>query len=144
MKNNITIWREPETVTNYLDSVFGDFFGRTRESAMTWTPAVEVKDKKDHYLIEAELPGVEEKDLDVAVKNGMLIISAERKSEKNEEENGRSYSERAYGKFSRSFTLPEDVAAEKIEAQYKDGMLRITVPKPEEKKAPEMKVQIKR
>ncbi len=128
---------------------FDDTFHRlwTGESAIgdetSWTPRVDVREKKDHYLIEADLPGVNKEDIKLEAIKGVLTISGERKSEEKEEENGYTRIERHYGKFERSFTLPENIKAEKIDAEYKDGTLKVKLPKQEEQKPKQIGIKVK-
>ena len=108
-----------------------------------WAPRVDVREKKDHYLIDADLPGVKKEDIKLEANKGILTISGERKSEEKEEENGYTKIERHYGKFERSFTLPENIKTEKIDAEYKDGTLKVKLPKPEEKKPKQIGIKVK-
>ncbi len=109
-----------------LDRVFEDEFlpgisGRA--------PAIDVREKDGRYLIEAELPGIAEKDLRVELKDGLLTLSAKSETEEKEESTKWLRRERRSFSFKRSFELPEDADGEKIEARLKDGLLRIELPK---------------
>jgi HSP20 family protein len=111
-----------------LDNVFdGDYF----PTLAARSPAVNVREKDGRYLIEAELPGVSEKDLKLELKNGLLTLSTEKKEEKKDEaEDGKWIRrERRESYFSRSFELPDDADGEKIEAKFKDGLLTVELPK---------------
>jgi HSP20 family protein len=111
-----------------LDSVFdGDYF----PAVTARSPAVNVREKDGIYLIEAELPGVSEKDLKLELKDGLLDLSTERKEEKETEADDGKWirRERRESYFSRSFQLPEDADGEKIEAIFKDGLLTVKLPK---------------
>lgn len=115
-----------------FDSVFDDFFGRTAPvpaASQAWAPRVDIREEKDVVLLSAELPGVAKEDVKVELENGVLTISGEKKSEREETENGIYRSERVYGSFKRSFHVPDTVDAEKIEAEYVNGVLKITLPK---------------
>ena len=114
----------------------GDFF------PATWLPPVDIKETKDGYIINAELPGVAKDAINVDVKEDILSISAERDSEK---ENGVSFqtAERRNGKFQRLFSLPQNVLTEQIEAGYKDGILSLVLPKREEKKERTKKIKVR-
>jgi HSP20 family protein len=118
-----------------LDSVFdGDYF----PSFAARSPVVDVREKDGRYLIEAELPGVTEKDLKLELKNGLLTLSTERKEERKDakgEDGAWIRRERRESYFSRSFELPEDADGEKIEASFKDGLLTIELPKKPEAQA---------
>jgi HSP20 family protein len=103
---------------------------------------VDVLESKDAYLIHAELPGMKKEDINVEVKDGTLILSGERKSAKPAEGVEYRRSERIAAKFWRSFTLPETVKEEGIEASYKDGILEIRVPKMEEPKPRQIEISV--
>ena len=107
-----------------------------------WNPAVDIVEQEDAYIVEAELPGLTKNDVKISVQGNVLTMRGERKSE--QEENKRNYhrNERAYGSFVRSFTLPSYVQTDKIEAQYKNGILTITLPKAEEAKPKTIDVKV--
>ncbi len=98
-----------------------------------WMPAVNEKEDEKAYYIEVDLPGVKKEDINVEVKDNILVISGERKFKKEEEDKGYKRVESFFGKFERRFTLPADADAEKIEAKVEDGVLHITIPKIEQK-----------
>lgn len=105
-----------------------------------WLPAVDVLDDKDKLTVKAELPGFKREDLDVSVHDNNLVISGERKSDE-EKKDGEFYrSERFYGKFHRSISLPSTVDTGKIQAKYRDGVLTVTLPKTEKAKAKQIDV----
>ncbi len=125
-------WRELEQMVNRMNRVFGPSEARGVPSAMTatdWIPAVDVEEDAEAYVIRMELPGIDKKDVKVTVKDGALSVSGRRSQEK--EEKGKRFHrvERSYGTFMRSFTLPEDVDEDKIQAESKDGMLFLTMHK---------------
>ncbi len=116
---------------------------RLFESPLTgWAPALDVQEDKDKFTIRAELPGLKREDIDVSLQDGALVISGERQSEKIEEGVEVHRQERFYGKFQRALTLPEPVAADKVKADYKDGVLTVTLPKTEEAKPKKIDVNI--
>ncbi len=94
-------------------------------------PSANVSENEKEYWIELAAPGLEKKDFKIEMENDVLTISAEKTEEKNEKENGYTRKEYAYNSFSRSFTMPENSKADKIDAKYADGILKITVPKKE-------------
>ena len=96
-----------------------------------WRPAVDIKEEQDRFVILADLPGVNPDSIDVTMENGVLTLKGERKSEKTEEREGYKRVERARGTFYRRFSLPDTADADKIEANSKDGVLEITIPKME-------------
>jgi HSP20 family protein len=108
---------------------------RLFESPLTgWAPALDVHEDKDSFSVRVELPGMKREDIEVSLHDGALVITGERKSEKVAEDTEIHRQERFYGKFSRALTLPAAVAGDKVKAQYKDGILTVTLPKAEEAK----------
>jgi len=99
-----------------------------------WNPAVDLYEKDDHFVIKAELPGVDKKDIAIDLKDRVLTLSGERSYENEVKEENYYRRERSYGKFQRAFTLPADVDSDNINAEFKDGLLQIEVPKPEQQK----------
>jgi HSP20 family protein len=100
-----------------------------RDSVWSVTPAIDVSEKDKSYEITAELPGMDDKDIDVRVSNGTLTIKGEKKEEKEEHDKGYYVSERRYGSFKRSFQLPDGVDAAKIDASFAKGVLTVRLPK---------------
>ena len=127
-----------------INDLFGESLGRTwaKPSSATWYPLVDVLESKDAYLIRAELPGMKKEDFHLEVKDGALTLTGERKSEKAVD--GAEYRsvERVNGKFWRSFSLPETVKHDGIQATYKDGILEIHVPKAEEAKPRQIEISV--
>ncbi len=129
-----------EQVNRLFESTFPR---RTDNSALTtWAPAVDIYETENELVVKADLPDISEKDLDVRVENNMLTIRGERKFEKKVEEENYLRVERAYGAFSRSFSLPNTVNNEAIKADYKNGVLTVTLPKRAELKPKQVKVNI--
>ena|SRR5438105_6975204 len=106
-----------------------------------WTPAVDVHEDKDKYVVKAEVPGMKKEDIDVSLDGSTLTISGERKHEQERKEDETYRSERFFGRFQRNITLPAAVDASKIDANYKDGVLTITLPKSEEAKPRQIQVK---
>lgn len=125
---------------SWLDNVFADDFWSAPRALSGNYPAVEVREENDHFRLTAELPGMDKGDIHVAVKNGVLTLSGEKKHETKEEKKGYYYSERSYGSFERSFNLGEGVSEENVEASFKDGVLEVKLRKVEEKKPREIQV----
>ncbi len=94
-------------------------------------PAFDISEADDHFKVRADLPGIDAQNIDISLSGNVLTISGEKQDERTEEKENYFYSERQFGSFSRSFTLPSDVKEEGIEATYKDGVLQVTVPKSE-------------
>ena len=111
-------------------------------SLTAWAPAVDIYETEGELVVTADLPGINEKDFDVRVENNMLTVRGERKLEKTINEDNMLRVERAYGSFSRSFSLPNSVNTEAIKADYHDGVLTVKLPKREESKPKQVKVNV--
>jgi HSP20 family protein len=152
-----TSWQPLERMRREMDRLFDELgrgfgtparwsmpemepFWRASERGMT--PVADMVERPDRYEVTAELPGMDEKNIEVKVVNGNLTISGEKKEEKEEKEANYYMSERRYGSFQRSFRLPEGVNTDKIEAAFKNGVLTVALPKTEEAKK-ETKIGIK-
>lgn len=130
---------EPWNVLNNLHREVGRYLSSTPTGAedgssvatSAWTPAVDIKEEENQFLITADVPGVDPKDIDVTMENGMLTIKGERKLESDVKENGYRRFERMHGTFYRRFSLPDYADADKIAANCKNGVLTVTVPKAE-------------
>jgi HSP20 family protein len=106
----------------------------------SWSPAVDMFEKDDKVVIKAELPGLDKKDVSLDLQNGVLTLKGERKHENEVKEENFYRREMSYGKFVRSFSLPVDVDADQIKAEFQNGLLTVEVPKPEEHKPKQIKV----
>jgi HSP20 family protein len=147
---NITRWdpfRELEDMTQRLNHIFGrSLVSRDKESEKIslaeWAPAVDVSETDNEYTIKAEIPEVKKEDVKVTMQDGMLTIQGERKQEK--EEKGKRYHrvERSYGSFLRSFELPANVDEARAKADFKDGVLSLTLPKTEKAKPKAIEVKV--
>jgi HSP20 family protein len=151
MKNTITRWnplRELEDFQSRILSAFkpaarnnnGD--GHEAMSLAEWSPLVDVAEDDKEYVITAELPEVKKDDVKVTLENGTLTITGERKFEKEEKNKKYHRIERAYGTFARSFTLPNDGDASKVNAEFKDGMLKVRVAKSEAARPKQIEVKM--
>ncbi len=149
--NALTTWdpfRELDELQNRLATIFGRAPVRKngeKDEAMKvaeWAPLVDITEDEKEFLIKAELPEVKKEEVKVSVQDGVLTISGERKYEK--EEKGKKYHrvERAYGSFARSFALPDDADAEKVAGEFKDGILKVHVPKSEKAKPKKVEVKV--
>ena len=113
-----------------VDRFFADWpFSSAQREPRTWSPAVDVYEDDKSIVVKADLPDVDEKDIDIHVEDGMLTVKGERKFEKETKDKNFHRVERSYGSFSRSFALPEGVEQDKISAAYNKGVLEVTVPK---------------
>jgi HSP20 family protein len=113
-----------------------DFSWPSRDSGLFsgWSPALDVHDDKDQLTVQVELPGLQKDQIDISLHDGVLTVSGERKTDRERKEGETFRSERYFGKFQRSVTLPAQVDASKVKASYKDGILTIELPKAEEAK----------
>ena len=131
--------RDMFSFRNRINHIFDDVFSPINrdevEFAMeSWNPVVDVYDNDDSIVIKAELPGIDKEGIEIDVKDRVLTLKGERSSESEVKDDNYYRRERSFGKFERAFTLPADVDPDKIKADYKDGVLKIDIPKPEEKK----------
>ena len=112
--------------------------------ARPWTPAVDIRETENALTVKADLPEVNEKDIDIRIENGTLALKGERKFDKEEAgaKGGYHRIERSYGAFARYFTLPDTVDAEKVQADFKNGVLTVTLPKKEAAKPRTIKVAV--
>ena len=137
-------FRGLSTLQDQFNRLFNESFRNPgQESALTtWAPAVDIYETPNELVVKADFPDVNEKDIDVRVENSLLTIRGERKFEKSVSEENFLRVERTYGAFSRSFSLPNTLNAEAIGADYKNGVLTITLPKREETKSRQVKVNV--
>jgi HSP20 family protein len=144
----LTRWRPlggVPTLRDEMDQLFNRFLGREWEGEAglsPWFPPANISETNDNVVVTAEIPGLDPKEIDISVTGDLLTIKGEKKQEK--EDKGESYHrvERSYGAFSRSFRLPGPVVVDKVAADYKNGLLRITLPKSEEAKRREVKIRV--
>jgi HSP20 family protein len=129
-----------EQVNRLFESTYG---GRNSESALTtWSPAVDIYETENELVLKADLPAIDEKDLDIRIENNTLTVRGERKFEKQVNEDNYLRVERSYGSFSRSFSLPNTINTEAIRAEYKNGVLTVQMPKRAESKPKQVKVNV--
>ena len=145
---SITRWDPFQNLASLQDQVNRlfdtSFQGRSDSSALTaWAPAVDIYETENELVLKADLPDINEKDLDVRIENNMLTIRGERKFEQKVKEDNYLRIERTYGSFSRSFSLPNTVSTEGIKAEYKNGVLTVELAKRAESKPKQVKVNIK-
>jgi HSP20 family protein len=137
-------FRGASTPQEQINRIFGDGVGRTgEESNLTpWAPAVDIYETENELVVKADLPDMNPQDLDIRVENNILTIRGERKFEKRVSEENYLRVERAYGSFARSFTLANTVNSEAIKADYQNGVLTLSIPKTEEAKPKQIKVNV--
>jgi HSP20 family protein len=141
-------FKEMEESQNRLARIFGlspARPGSVGQEAMTiseWAPSVDIIENDKEWLVKADLPEVNKEDVKVTVENGVLTITGERKFEKEEKDKKYHRIERSYGNFLRSFTLPDAADGTKVNAEFKDGVLRVHLPKSEKAKAKAVEVKV--
>jgi len=136
-------WRDMMDLQKRINNIFEEtFVSRTGEKSnlFNWNPAVDVYEEGDNLVIKAELPGVNKDDIEIDVKETVLTLKGERSAQNEVKEDKYYRRERSYGKFMRSFTLPAHVDPEKITADFKDGILNITITKPEKEKVKKISI----
>jgi HSP20 family protein len=143
----LTRWEPSRGLTTLQDQInrlFSSSLERTGEEASlsAWAPAVDIYETEHELVVKADLPEVDSKDLDIRVENNILTIRGERKFEKKVNEENYLRVERSYGSFARSFTLANTVNAEAIKADYQNGVLTLSIPKREEAKPKQIKVNV--
>jgi HSP20 family protein len=135
--------REMAELQRSINQLFNTGRSADNDVALSaWTPAVDIFESENEYLIKLELPEVSRDDVKINLHDQTLTINGERKIEHDDRRDGYHRVERSYGQFYRSFTLPPNVNAEAINAQFKDGVLRLTLPKREEAKPKQIEVKI--
>ncbi len=129
---------------NHMDNILNEFLHPAvcidESKGNLWNPIVDVYENDESIVVKAEVPGVDKKDISVDIDNGVLTVKGERKHEEEVKEDRFYRKERVYGKFQRAFRLPEGTDYEKINADFKDGILTVTVPKVEEKKPKQISI----
>jgi HSP20 family protein len=147
MRTTLNRWepfRGAATLQEQVNRLFGNALEHSGEESnlTSWAPAVDIYETEHELVVKADLPEVDPKELDIRVENNLLTIRGERKFEKKVNEENYLRVERAYGSFSRSFSLANTVNAEAIKADYQNGVLTLTIPKREEAKLKQIKVNV--
>ncbi len=148
MAREIIPWRQWdfERMKNEMDRLWESFFEsrslRRGEEAGRWMPSFDISETKNDIVVKAEIPGIDPKEIDISLTADVLTVKGEKKQEKEEKEENFHLIERSYGFFTRSIRLPKDVQGDKINASYKNGILKITLPKSEEAKKKEIKIKV--
>ena len=134
--------RELDTLQTDLDRVFDAFFGgwASNGTARRWVPAMDLIETDDHLVLKGDLPGLDKDDVEVEVKDGVLTVSGERKTEHEDNSRGYHRVERSYGRFSRSLSLPRGADADQVQAEFDKGVLEVRIPKPSESKAHRVRI----
>jgi len=139
-------WNPSRNVLNWGDNLFEDFFNSDRFLSLNregWYPAVDITEDENGYHVQMELPGLTKQDVKISFKDDVLHIAGEKKVEQEEEKKNYHHYERRFGKFERAFRLHSDVIVDKIDAIFKDGILKIELPKAEIAKPKEIEVKVK-
>ncbi|MBI4167205.1 MAG: Hsp20/alpha crystallin family protein [Acidobacteria bacterium] len=139
--NVLTAQREFDRL---FKEAFSPFSGESELSTRTWAPPVDIYETENDIVLKAELPGVDPKDVEVKVEDNTLYLKGERKFEKEVANENYHRVERSYGSFARSFSLPNSISTEKVKAEFKDGLLTLTLPKREEAKPRTVKIDVSR
>jgi len=129
-----TPWQELENMNSQLSHLLDESPLSTFSEADQWAPRVDIRETNDALLVQAELPGIDKKDVHLEVKDGVLTLSGERRYEKDVKEENVHRVERAYGSFSRSFSLPTNIDTGKVDANMENGVLEVRLPKRESAK----------
>jgi HSP20 family protein len=129
----MTLLVRPEPFSTDFNRLFNSLWEQPA-AAQRWLPAMDLVETEDHYLLKADLPGMRQDDVAIEFNDGTLTISGERNAEYEREEKGFVRLERSFGKFSRSLTLPDGIDPDRIDASFHDGVLEVTIPKPEQRK----------
>jgi len=154
MARDLTLWRPFRELTPFrdfermrreMDRIWDTFFERgisRGEEEEGWLPSLDVAETKNEIVVKAEVPGMDPKDIDISLSDGLLTIKGEKKQEREEKEENYHLVERSYGSFTRSIRLPKEIQSDKINASYKNGVLKVVLPKSEEAKKKEIKIKV--
>ena len=154
MARELTVWRPFRELTPFrdfermrseMDRLWNSFFERGTlrgEEGGEWLPSLDVAETKNEMVVKAEVPGLDPKDIDISLSDGLLTIKGEKKQEREEKEENYHLVERSYGTFTRSIRIPNEVQSDKINASYKNGVLKIVLPKSEGPKKKEVKIKV--
>jgi len=139
--------RELNSLQTEMNRLFNGFFGDTAASPdagalRRWAPAMDLVETDDHFVLRADLPGLEQDDVSIEVQGNVLTLSGERRSEHENSREGYHRVERAYGHFARALTLPEGVDSDAIEASFDRGVLEVRIPKPAERKPRRVRIGV--
>ncbi len=135
----VMVWRPLQELKREMDRIWQEFFGKTyvpeKWEGVEWAPAVDVSETDDAVIVKVDVPGVKPEDMEISLSDNVLVIKGEKKREEEEKKENFYRMERYYGSFMRAIQLPCEVQEDKVEARYKDGVLKIVLPKkPEEVK----------
>lgn len=140
-KNEMKPWRDVFDFPTDLGRLLDFNFGRLASPVASWIPALDLYEEKDNVVVKAELPGMEEKEVEISFEQDTLTIRGEKKQEEEVKEDNYYHLERSYGKFQRSIVIPSHVDATVAKATFKNGVLEIRLPKKEEVKPRQIKIE---
>jgi HSP20 family protein len=144
MATTMTRWdpiQQIAQIQRELDRAFGGLLPDGEQARLAWMPAVDVEQTDDEIILRFDLPGMNRDDVSIDVRDRTLVVSGERREEKEENHEGFFTRERVVGKFTRSFMLPEGVDPGTVEAQFKDGVLTVRIPRPKEEQPRQIEIQ---
>jgi len=130
-----------DEIDRLFESPLAEFTRSSQQFLGGWLPAVDMYENKDNLVVKAELPGMDKKDIDISIHEGVLTLSGERKTDEKYKEAEVYRTERFLGRFQRTITLPSPVQLDKVSATYRDGMLTVTLPKTEEAKPKQIEIK---
>jgi HSP20 family protein len=144
---DLLVWRPFQELRKEIDRLFNEFFNRPvlpeKFEWFEWTPAVDVSETEDSIVVKADLPGVKPEEIEINLSDNILTIRGEKKREEEEKKENFYRVERYYGSFMRAIQLPTEVDVEKVKATYKDGVLKVVLPKKVEPKK-SIKVEVEK
>ncbi len=145
---DLTIWRPLQELKKEMDRIWQEFFGKSllteRWEGVEWVPAIDISETDDEVIVKMDVPGVKPEDMEITLSDDVLIIKGEKKKETEEKKENFYRMERYYGSFMRSIELPCGVEENKISATYKDGVLKIVLPKKPEERKKVIKINIEK
>ena len=130
----MAVLMKPEPFASEFNRLFNTLLDAGDAPAQRWVPAIDLVEEKDHFVLKADLPGLDEKDVSIEIQDNTLTVAGERKAETESRDRGWYRAERSYGRFSRALTLPDGVDADAVTAEFDKGVLEVRIPKPEERK----------
>jgi HSP20 family protein len=142
----LSVWepfRDLQRIKDEMDRLFPAYWPKAQDQNTEWRPALEVQEAEDKIVVRAEIPGVKKEDVSITLLEDVLTIKGERKFEHEEKRDNYLLLEGSYGSFHRTVQLPRPVKADAVKAEYKDGILEIQLPKAEEAKTKEIKINVK-
>ncbi len=145
---DLTIWRPLQELKKEMDRIWQEFFGKSllteKWESVEWVPAVDISETDEEVIVKMDVPGVKPEDMEITLSDDVLIIKGEKKKETEEKKENFYRMERYYGSFMRSIELPCGVEEDKISAIYKDGVLKVVLPKKPEERKKVIKINIEK